>query len=56
MRFDQVPIGNVFFDAGTGEYHMKLDEGTSVVIDRDSGDEYYQCEFPPWHEVEEPDD
>ena len=55
MKFSDVLVGGFFFEGATGEYHKKIDDSTSVVIDDPSFEnphEYYECQFKPDHVVE----
>jgi hypothetical protein len=51
MLFKDIKIGDVFFENETGEFHLKLSDKESVIVDRDRN-QYDQCEFKPDHEVE----
>lgn len=54
MTFGEIKIGEIFFEGSTGEYHKKVLDTSSIIIDR-TGKTYYTCEFPSDHEVEEAD-
>lgn len=58
--FNEITIGEVFFESLTGEYYIKKSEQTSWVFIIDEDHEYLdndgqpiQCEFPFDHEVED---
>lgn len=59
-RFNQIAIGEIFFDCDTGEYYIKKSEKSAwiYVVDddcelRDNDGQPVQCEFPPNHQVED---
>ena len=58
--FDQISIGEIFFEGETGEYYIKKSEKSAWVYDiaedhehRDGDGLPMQCEFPPNHQVED---
>lgn len=58
--FDQISIGEIFFEGETGEYYIKKSEKSAWVYDIAEDHEYedadgqpMQCEFPPNHQVED---
>jgi hypothetical protein len=59
-RFNQIAIGQIFFEGETGEYYVKKSEKSSwvydiakdhAVVDRDG--QPMQCQFPAEHQVED---
>jgi hypothetical protein len=67
MKFQDVKIGEVFFENTNGEYYKKLAEDTSVVWELEEDRAYtyrhplykdpqtLECDFPPDHPVEYPE-
>ena len=58
--FDQISIGEIFFEGETGEYYIKKDEVSSAVYDisEDAEAEGFDgkpiiCIFPEEHQVED---
>ena len=58
--FEQISVGEIFFEGETGEYYIKKSEKSSWVYMIDEDREYVdsdgqpmQCEFPQNHQVEE---
>lgn len=55
MNFSELKVGEQFFESITGEYHVKLSDTTSVIIDIDTGKKYGECVFPSDHPIELPE-
>ena len=60
--FDQISIGEIFFEGETGEYYIKKSEKSAWVyvigedhefLDNDGQPIFLQCEFPQDHQVED---